>query len=264
MATSRLLVAALAAIAASAVGPISSSAGTTAPPSFELVFDAHREPADFSPIGSVPVGSFTASGSFCPSGRATTIDVRAEATIQLVRLLTCADGSGSATAIVSFASGSFEDSTTGAWRIVSGTGQYTNLRGRGTFSAVRTGGDPNDLESITFRSTWKGVADHDNAPPAIAFSRTSVTKLRRPAASYVLRVAFSAEDAPGSPVLYRATVTARGAFLGSKVGETASGKASAAIRLRAPKGVRRLRIEIAASDALGNESKVSRGVALPK
>lgn len=247
----------------SGITAAASAARTAAPSSFELVFDAHREPAEFSPIGFVPVGSFTASGSFCPSGRGTTTDVTVDATIQLARLLTCADGSGSATAVVSFASGSFEDSTAGAWRIVSGTGQYAKLRGRGTFHGVRTGGDPNDFGSITFRSTWKGVADYDDAPPEIAFSRTSVTKLRRPAASYLLRVALSAQETSGV-VRYRITVSGKRAFLASRLGETQSGRASAAIRVRVPKSVRTLHLEITASDPLGNESKASRDVRLPR
>lgn len=260
----RAALVAVAAIAASAVGALSSAAGTAASPSFELVFDAHRETADFSPVGFVGVGPFTASGEFCPSGHATTFGVRPDpGAIQLDRLLTCSDGTGSATAIVSFPAGAFEDRTGGSWRIVAGTDRYTRLRGRGTFRSVRISGDSSDPLSVTYRSTWTGVADHDDVAPALAISRASVTKLRRPVGSYVLRLAFSARDASGSAVGYHVVVTGKGVLEG-KSGTTASGNAAAAIRLKAAKGVRRLRVEITATDPVGNESRMSRSVAIPR
>jgi hypothetical protein len=244
-------------------GGIGSAAGTAAPSSFQLVLDGKHQPAVDSPVGFWHVGEFTASTPFCSSGSATTLGVTgtSPADAQATRLLTCADGRGSATALV--ISVDSEHGGAGEWRVVAGTGPYTRLRGRGTFRSARTGGDPGDHGSITFRSSWTGIADYDNTPPTISISRARVTKLRRLSGSYLLRVAFSAQEASGA-VRYRIAVSCKGTFLASRVGETLSGKASAAIRMRVAKGVRRLRVEITASDALGNESKLSRDVVLPR
>jgi hypothetical protein len=253
----------IALLAMSAVGVIASSASTAAPSSIELVFEGWHEPAADSPVGFWHVGPFSASDPFCLSGSVATLGVRgtSPALGEATRLLTCADGSGSATALVVSPDG--EHGGAGEWRLVSGTGKYERLRGRGTFRSVRTGGDPHDHGTITFRSSWTGIADHEDTPPAIAISRASVTKLRRPTGSYVVRVAFSAQESSGA-VRYRIAVYGKGAFLASRLGETQSGRASAAIRVRAPRSLRRLRVEITASDPLGNESKLTRDVALPR
>jgi len=58
---------------------------------------------------------------------------------------------------------SAEHGGTGTWQIVSGTGSLADLRGKGNFTSVRTGGDPNDPETITFRSTW--TASPTSTPP---------------------------------------------------------------------------------------------------
>jgi hypothetical protein len=260
----RLLVLAGTVISVLATGAIGASGHTSSPSSFELVFDGRHEAAGDSPIGFWHAGRFTATGAFCSAGSAMTLEVRGTtpADAEGKRLLTCADGSGSATALV--VSLESEHGGTGAWRIISGTGAHAKLRGRGTFRSTRTGGDPADLESITFRSTWTGVADRDDTPPEIAVSRVSVAKLNRPSRSYVLGIAFSAREAPGNAVRYLIDVRGRGRFLASRVGEMASGKMSAAIRVRPAKNVRRLRLEITASDPLGNESRVSRDLTLPR
>jgi hypothetical protein len=254
----------LALIVVLASGMVASRAGTTAPAAFRLELDGRHEAAADAPLGFWHVGTFTASGLFCSSGGATTLGVTgtSPADATAVRLLACADGSGSATALV--VSVDREHGGAGEWRIVSGTGEHARLRGRGTFRSVRTGGDSSDHGSITFRSTWTGQADLDDAPPAVALARVSVTKLRRPVGSYALRLAFTAQDAPGNAVRYRVTVSARRAFLSSRLGRTESGAASATIRVRPALNVRRLRVEITASDPLGNERKLSREVALPK
>ena len=264
MSTKRLFVLAGAVLAALATSAIAANGRTAAPSSFELVFDGEHEAAGDSPIGFWHVGRFTAAGAFCSAGSATTLEVRGNtpAETEAKRLLTCADGSGSATALV--VSVESEHGGTGAWRIISGTGAHAKLRGRGTFRSTRTGGDPADFESITFRSIWTGVADRDDTPPDIAVSRASVAKLSRPSGSYVLGIAFSAQEAPGNAVRYLIDVRGRGRFLASRAGETASGKVSAAIRVRPAKNMRRLHLEITASDPLGNESKVSRDLVLPR
>jgi len=251
-------------IAALTAGTIGANGRPGGASPFDLVFDGRHEVAGDSPVGLWHVGRFTATGSFCSAGSATTIEMRGNtpADAEGKRLLTCADGSGSATALVLPMES--EHGGTGSWRIISGTGEYAKLRGRGTFKSVRTGGDPANFESITFRSTWAGVADRDDAPPGVAVSRMSVARLSLPSGAYVVRIAFSAQEAPGNAVRYLIDVRDRGRFLASRVGETASGKASASIRVRLAKHVRRLHVEITASDPLGNERKGSRGLAVPR
>ena len=99
--------------------------------------------------------------------------------------------------------------------------------------------------------------------PTIDISRPSVAKLRRPPGSYVLRLKFSVRAAPGNLVRYRIAVLGNGRFLASRLGATRSGRAAATIRVRPARKVRRLRIEIIATDPLGNEAKGSRWVSLP-
>ncbi len=103
----------------------------------------------------------------------------------------------------------------------------------------------------------------ERPPPAVDISRASVAKLRSPPGSYVLRLTFSLRDAPGRLVRYRIAVVGNGRFLASRLGATRSGRAAATIRVRPARKVRRLRIEITASNPLGNEAKASRLVSLP-
>ena len=264
MSKKRLFILTGALTAALSVGAISANGRPGGASPFDLVFEGRHEVAADSPVGLWHVGRFTASGSFCSAGSATTIEMRGNtpADAEGKRVLTCADGSGSATALV-FPMES-EHGGTGSWRIISGTGDYAKLRGRGTFRSVRTGGDPDVFESITFRSTWAGVADRDDTPPGLAVSRMSVARLSRPPGSYILGIAFSAQEAQGNAVRYLIDVRVRGRFLASRVGEMASGKTSATIRVRPAKNVRRLHVEITASDPLGNERKVSRDLILPR
>jgi hypothetical protein len=111
---------------------------------------------------------------------------------------------------------------------------------------------------------WTGNAGDDETPPTVSVSQASVTKLRRPARSYVLRVALSVEETSESVVRYRIAVNGNGTFLASRLGVTQSGRVSAAIRIRAPRSLRRLGVVITASDRLGNESRVSRDVTMPR
>lgn len=103
----------------------------------------------------------------------------------------------------------------------------------------------------------------ERTPPAIDISRPSVAKLRRPPGSYVLRLKFSVRDAPGKLVRYRIAVVGNGRFLASRLGATRSGRAAATIRVRPASKVRRLRIEITATDPSGNAATASRSVSLP-
>jgi hypothetical protein len=245
------------------VSAVFAVAARAASSSFELVFDGRHEPDAASPMGFWHVGPYRASGAFCSSGNGFTLGVtgNSPATAEATRLLTCGDGTGSATALV--VSIDAEHSGSGSWRIVSGTGQYAKLRGRGTFASVRVGGDPSDHGSIVFRSTWTGVADLDDEAPAISVSRASAAKLRRPKGSYRVGIAFSANDTPGNVVRYRITIRGGGSTVGGRAGETASGTASVALRVRPRKGLRRIGLQITASDPLGNERTIARSLKLP-
>jgi hypothetical protein len=104
----------------------------------------------------------------------------------------------------------------------------------------------------------------ERTPPEIDISRANVAKLRAPPGSYVLRLTFSVRDAPGSLVRYRIAVVGNGRFLASRLGATRSERASAMIRVRPARTVRRLRIAITASDPHGNEATASRSLSVPR
>jgi hypothetical protein len=245
-------------------GGAAAVAAISAPSPFELTFEGRHEPAADSPVGVWHVGPFTASGGFCSSGTATTLGAIAISATEAeaIRLLTCADGSGSVTArVFSFER---EHEGVGTWRVVEGTGQYVKLRGQGRFTSVRTGGDPRDHGSLTFRSNWTGVTDIDDVGPAIAVSRATAAKLRRPRGSYRIRLAFSAQDTPGSAVRYEVIVKAGFLVLDLRTGQTTSGMAATVLRILPLKRTRTVRVEIKATDAVGNESTLSRSLRLPR
>jgi hypothetical protein len=145
----------------------------------------------------------------------------------------------------------------GSWQIVEGSGALANLRGKGTWTSVRLSGNDNPT-SITFRSTWQGVADFDASPPTIAVSRSSARKLRRPKGAYVLGVVLSFGDSPGSAVSYELTaIDPRTSLEVSKFGETSTGTASVALRVRPTRRTRILRINVEATDPLGNAGQLA-------
>ncbi len=187
-----------------AVGAVTALAGRTAAGPFELTFDGRHEADPESPVGFRHVGPFTASGVFCASGQARTLG--GIGTTPLIRMLTCDDGSGTATALVVPLDN--EHGGSGGWRIVSGTGKYERLRGEGRFTSVRTGGDPLDHGTITFRSAWNGIADLDDAPPTVAVSRATAVRLRTPAGAYSVKLALVLSDnVEGNAVSYTLRVT---------------------------------------------------------
>src|SRR5690349_11701378 len=149
-------------------------AGVAAPASFQLVFDGKHQ------ANLLHEGTFTTSSSSCPTGTAEDVSID-ENTLTATRQFTCAAG-GSFTATVGPLPA--EHGGAGTWRIVSGTGSLADLRGKGNFTSVRTGGDPNDPETITFRSTWTGVADLDATPPVGKVTRWQARKLKRPKRTY--------------------------------------------------------------------------------
>jgi hypothetical protein len=240
-------VAALAAVAVLSTG----GAGAAAPASFQLVFDGKHQ------ANLLHEGTFTTSSSLCPKGTAVDVSID-EATLTAMRQFTCDAGGGFTTKVGPLPA---EHGGSGAWQIVAGTGPLTDLRGKGTFTSVRTGGDPNDPETITFRSTWTGLADLDATPPVTKVTRWHVKKLENPKRTYRVKVALSLTDNGGGPVSYALQIVdpkkPSNAFV-FKLGTTTSGSVSKSFRIRVGKHTRRLRLKVDAGDAVGNQSALAK------
>ena len=248
-------------IAIAGAGVVSVSGATTlagaSVSSFQFVFDGRHIPAPITSAHSVThVGTFTASVPFCASG--TVVDLELEE-VAVERSYTCGDGTGSMN--VRSTTPHLEHATggSGRWVILGGTGQYGSLRGKGTWTSVPLdGGDPS-----AFRSTASGIADLDADAPQIVISRSTATRLRRPVGVYLLRLGFSARDNVDANVAtYQVTIKAGATDLAFRRGATVAGTVSLTLRVRPPKGSRRIQIVITASDPLGNERKLVRSLTL--
>lgn len=243
------LIAALsAALLALASGPETRSA----PPSFHLVFDGRHNAA------LLHEGTFATSSSFCPSGSAADVSVEAT-TDTALRRFECADGSTFSARVAPLPA---EHGGIGSWQIVDGTGSLANLRGKGTFASTRLAGRPDDPATISFRSTWDGVADFDATSPVIGPPKTTVRKLKRPSGAYTVRVVLSLADNGGGAVTYVLQVADTRKSLVYKVGTTATGASAVTFRIRPAKGTRSLRCKIDATDAVGNEATLARTIRL--
>jgi hypothetical protein len=246
----------LLAATATAAGAGGSHAAVSTPAAFHVVFDGKHNAA------LLHEGTFTTSSSFCASGTAADISVEAE-TDTAVRRFSCSGSAGTFTARVTPLPA--EHGGLGSWQIVDGSGPLAELRGKGTWTSTRLSGRPDDPASITFRSTWDGVADLDTSPPTIAVSSSSARKLRRPKGAYTLRVVLSFGDAGGSTVSYRLVVVDPRKplnWLATKSGETATGAATSTLRVRPVKNTRILQLKVVASDAVGNEATLAGTVRL--
>jgi len=246
----RARVLAIAAIALFGAG----GAGADVPASFQLVFDGKHNAA------FLHEGTFTASGSWCPSGSAADVSVDG-ATDTAVRQFNC-PGGGTFTATVTPLPA--EHGGTGTWQIVSGSGPLAELRGKGTFTSTRLSGSSDNPATITFRSTWQGAAAFDVVPPAVGVTKWSARKLKRPAGAYDVRLVLSLTDTDG-PVSFVLQVVDPRKPLNSfvyKLGKTATGTATSAFRIKVPKKTRIVEIKIDASDAVGNESALAQKIRL--
>jgi len=236
-------IAVLAALGVPAAG-ISKDRARAAAAEFQLVFDGKHTPS------LLHEGPFTTSTSYCPSGYAVDTGVDS-ATETALRKFTCSGFAG--TFMTRLGKLPAEHGGSGTWQIVEGSGPLGDLRGKGTWTSVRLSGTITDPASITFRSTWKGVADLDASPPTVAVAKRSVQKLRRPKGVYRLRLVLSLKDT--NAVSYTlAVIDPRRPFdwLATKSGTTSSGTASFALRIRPTKRTRILQLKLDASDAVGN------------
>ena len=227
----------------------------SAPAQMHLVFDG-RHNASF-----LHQGTFVNSASWCPSGTAVDESVDAS-TDTAVRRFSCLGG-GEFTAKIQPLPA--EHGGSGSWQIVGGTGALADLRGKGTFTSVRLSGSSDDPASITFRSTWDGVAGFDATPPAVAVASASARVINRAQRVYRLRLSLSVTDAESDAIAYVLQVAdprKPSATLVYKVGKTAPGTVTATFRIKAPKGAKVLRITLDATDAVGNQASIAKVTAL--
>jgi hypothetical protein len=235
-------------VAIAAVALLSSGgAGVAAPASFQLVFDGKHQ------ANLLHEGPFTTSSALCPSGTAVDVSID-EASLTAVRQFTC-DAGGSFTAKVGPLPA--EHGGSGSWQIVDGSGPLADLRGKGTFTSVRLTGDPNDPKTITFRSTWTGVADLDAVPPTTGVKHWHAKKLKRPKRAYKVGLTLSLTDNGGGPVSYAFQLVdprKPSNAIVFKLGKTTSGSVRRSFRIKVGKRTRRLRLKVDATDAVGNQS----------
>jgi hypothetical protein len=242
-------------------GAASSSGARSSARPLELVFVGWHEPDPKSPAGFSHAGTFAASGVFCSSGRTTTTEVT---NARAIRLLTCDDGSGTASAVVFFPQN--EHGGSGSWQIVGGTGLYQKLRGHGSYTSVATGGDPTNEVTITFRSTWSGIADLDDEAPEIGIARARAVKVPGRARVYSLKLGLTLrDDVAGNSVSYTLRVTAGGLEVVRRFGTATAPTVPLTLRIT-PRStrVKVVQLHLAAEDPVGNGRSLSRSLRLPK
>jgi len=145
----------------------------------------------------------------------------------------------------------------GAWRILGGSGAYGRLRGKGTY--VRAPFE----ETGSIAEVWRGLVDLDDVAPQVTVTRASVSAQRQPGDAYVVRLAFRARDASGSPVSFLVTVRSS-ILLAAKYGSAGPGPTSIVLKVSPRTGERLVRLEISAIDHVGNERVIGRVQALPR
>jgi hypothetical protein len=208
-------------------------------------------------------GSFSALPPFCEAGHAVDLERRfTDGWITGLRRFDCGSEAGTILARTWLLGGDpssgYEE---GAWLIVSGTGAYERLRGKGSYIRAFLQGT-SDGGSRSTAEMWDGVVDFDDIPPQVTVLRISVEGSRRPDA-YRIRVAFRARDALGGPVSYLVTAKTS-VLLAAKYGIASSGTSSLSLDVRPAGGERTVRLGIEASDRVGNLSTIVRTRALPR
>jgi hypothetical protein len=242
----------LVAIAALALSGVC-GAGGAAPPPFELVFDGKHNEA------LLHEGTFTTSSSWCTSGSAADVSID-DTTLTAVRQFTCTENAGFTAKIWPL---SAEHGGNGSWQIVAGTGSLASLRGKGTFTSIRLAGDASDPATITFRSSWKGVADFDDTPPTVRITSAAVRKLERPGGTYNVRVVLLLADSDGGVVSYSLQIVGpKQTLLGLRQGRKTTGSVTSVVRIKPPRPTRTVLIKIDASDAVGNKSSAAKSISL--
>lgn len=251
-------------LATAALGTVVGAVCTTT--IFTLTAAATPTPVQVDVIGRHPIGTqrhegtFTATAPFCRSGSfADVVGTRAAWT----RKFTCEDGSGTITIHVSDPFQEHVEGGTSNWTVRQGTGSFTALRGTGTYRTHVVAPEPGF--EAQFTSAWNGVADLDDTAPTATFTRATVERLRQPAGSYLVRLAFGAKDnVVGNVVSWRLLVPTGGSVV-SRAGKIGpSGAVSLSVRVRVSKGARALRLQLAVDDVWHNHRTVMKEVRLPR
>jgi hypothetical protein len=229
-------------------------AEATVPATFHLVFDGRHN------AGFLHEGTFVTGATWCASGSAVDESVT-PSTDTAVRQFSCAGG-GAFTAEVQPLPA--EHGGSGTWQIVAGTGPLADLRGKGTFTSVRVSGSSDDPATLTFRSTWDGVADFDATPPTVGIAG-SAHVLNRTQRIYRLRVVLSLTDASTGPIAYVLEVVdprKPSASLIYKLGKATAATVTSSFRLKVSKGAKALQLRLDGTDALGNDASTAKTVRL--
>jgi hypothetical protein len=260
-----LIVALIAIVGLGAASAMATLAASAVKP-FELVVNGVYEPDDDGAWQAK--GSFTSQAPFCESGSAEDVGFGAR--------FTCADGGGSITlytgsplfrhALEARDALEGDGDSSSDWRIVAGSRQYSDLRGKGPYSKGVWAGDKDTR--VTFRRTFQGVAAADVVAPTIALASAQASKVAGKKGVYTIAAALDLRDnVEDNPVSYTVSVrreNGAGPWLASKVGE-ATGSISFEFRVRRPNGrVRAVLIRTTAVDPVGNESSLDATVKLPK
>jgi hypothetical protein len=233
---------------------------------FRIVLSAHHEDTATSeqfPVGIIHVGAFTSGSPFCDSGTAADLDWGFSEG-KFKRLFTCDDGSGSLTFWIS-PSDQVEHTGSGWWRIVDGTGRYAGLHGKATYRGENLSGDPAGKTSV-FRVTAEGFLGTDARAPTLAVSTAKATKLRAPKGAYSVAVALALrDDVADNAVSYTVNVLNGRKVIATIAGASNTGTATTTLRVQRPTtSLRSIQLQVIASDPVGNETTVTRTVALPR
>ena len=246
-----------------AIVAVMTSAAGAAPSAFHLTVEGRIGQA----LGGALLheGTFRASPSFCSSG--TGVDLWASPARPMVsyRLLSCDDRSGSLTVRLVDTEAEHTTGRTGIWRVVEGTGPYTELRGMGTLTGIPLSSDTGQPGTLRFRAEWNGIVDFDVIAPPIVVLRSSAWKRPGAVGDYVVSVAFTAaDDVDGNRVSYKVSAFRSGRLLASKQGDLVTGATAVSLRIRPPGRPRTIRLEIQAWDPVGNARVVARSQELPR
>ena len=249
-------------LVAAMVAVVTSGAGA-APSAFHLTVEGRTGQA----LGGALLheGTFRASPPFCSSG--TVVDLWASPAPPMVsyRLLSCGDRSGSLTVHLVDTEAEHTRGRTGVWRVVEGTGPYTELRGMGTFTGIPLSSDTGQPGTLRFRTEWNGIVDFDDIAPPIVVLRSRAWKRSGAVGDYVVSVAFTAaDDVDGNKVSYKVSAFRSGRLVASKQGDLVTGATSVSLRIRPPGRPRTIRLEIQAWDPVGNVRVVARSQELPR
>jgi hypothetical protein len=101
--------------------------------------------------------------------------------------------------------------------------------------------------------TWDGAAAFDVTPPAVTISSASARKLLRPSGAWRVLASLVVDDTAGA-TSWQLVVSDRRKPLASKSGESANGSIRVVTQLRLATGTRVLRLQVDATDAVGNHA----------